>query len=291
MLGVIMDKSLNFIDFLPLFFLLLFTYFYNEFVDIHISDESVYEHEKPQIDEESKEAKKIFYMDLVYSRITENKKTLFEKDTACYIDENNNTDFMLAIDNNNLELAKYLFERNKYNINQKNKNGENALLLCCYWYYDRCYLNYDIIEFLINKKIDVNAKDTNGNTALIKACTHNEPKVIELLLKAGAKVNEKNNNGDTALSTATSSNGFSLISYMLIKAGADTNIKDKYGNNILTSALHGERHFWAEYTDIKTYYHDNFFTNFYFKIEQLLIGDSCCPYHHYSRCFPFNSFN
>ncbi len=53
-----MDRSLNFIDFLPLFFILLFTYFYNEFIDIHISDEFDYEYEKPQIDEESKEAKK-----------------------------------------------------------------------------------------------------------------------------------------------------------------------------------------------------------------------------------------
>ncbi len=217
----------------------------------------------------------MFYLNLEYSSITNDKKTLFEKDTACYIDENNNTDFMLAIEANNLELAKYLFKRNKYDINHKNKNGENALLLCCYWYYDRCYLNDDIIEFLINEKIDVNAKDKDGNTALIKACTHNDSKAIELLLNAGAKVNEKNNGGDTALSTATSSNGFSLISLMLTKAGADTSIKDKQGNNILTSALHGERHYWAEYTDTKTYYHDNFFTKFYFKIEQLLIGDAC----------------
>ena len=34
-----MDRSLYFIDFLPLFFLLLFTYFYNEYIDIHIDDD------------------------------------------------------------------------------------------------------------------------------------------------------------------------------------------------------------------------------------------------------------
>ncbi len=45
------------------------------------------------------------------------------------------------------------------------------------------------------------------------------------------------------------------------------------------------------YTDTKTYYHDNFFTRFYYRVEELLLGPTCCPYHLYSLRFPFNSFN
>ena len=290
-----MDRSLNFIDYLPLFFLLLFTYFYNEYIDIHNNDEEQFDYVAPQYeedDEDIKEKERIAKLKYDYQNLTQiYNKTTFDKRNNYYIDKNKSNDFMLSVESNNLELAQYLYEKNRYDINQINTNGENALLLCCYWYYDRCYLNEDIIEYLVKNKINVNQKDKNGNTALMKACTHNNPRVIKILLDAGAKVNEKNNEGETAISIAAGYNGFSFIVFMLVEAGANLNDRDKDGNTLLTLALQGERHFWAVYTDTKTYYHDNFFTRFYYKMELLLLGESCCPYHLFSSRFPFKSFN
>lgn len=60
-----------------------------------------------------------------------------------------------------------------------------------------------IVEFLINKGADINAKDELGNTALIYA-TYGSDNIdmIECLLSLGADKEIKNNNGVTALMVA-----------------------------------------------------------------------------------------
>lgn len=110
-------------------------------------------------------------------------------------------------------------------------------------------------------------------------------------MEAGADVNEKNNKGETPISITAREFGLSYVLYFLIKAGADINERNEYGENITTVALRSERHFWAVYTDTRTYGHDNFFTRFYYRVEELLLGGTCCPYHLYPIRFPFNSFN
>ncbi len=288
-----MDRSLYFIDFLPLFFLLLFTYFYNEYIDIHIDDdEYIFESQvepKKELSENEKlnnEFKKI---------INEYNKTKFDNEKNCFVDEFGNTDFMLAVKANNFKVAKYLFEHNKYDINQKNNNGENALLLCEYgnrgWLDQYHYVKPDMVEFLVDQGIEVNIKDEEGNTPLIKACYGNNSLIVKKLLEAGAEVNGKNNKGETPISIIAREFGLSYVLYFLIKAGADINERNQYGENIITVALHSERHYWAVYTDTRTYGHDNFFTRFYYRVEELLLGGTCCPYHLYPIRFPFNSFN
>ena len=196
-----MDKSLYFIDFLPLFFLLLFTYFYNEYIDIYKDDdEYIFESHIKQTEElDEKEIINNEFQKIIH----EYNKTKFDKKRNCYVDEFGNTDFMLAVKANNLLVAKYLFKQNKYDINQKNINGENALLLCEYgdrgWLDQYYYVKPDMVEFLVDKGIEVNIKDEEGNTPLIKACYGNNSLIVKKLLKAGADVNEKNNKGETPI--------------------------------------------------------------------------------------------
>ena len=179
--------------------------------------------------------------------------------------------------------------------NEKNDKGENALLICDYGscdiphYYD--YVKPDMVEFLVDNGIEVNIKDKDGNTPLIKACYGNNSAIVRKLLKAGAEVNVKNDKGETPITIVANKHGLSLVLPLLVEAGADINERNKYGKNIITAALQSERYFWAKYTDSKTYYHDNFFTRFYYRVEELLLGPTCCPYHLYSLRFPFNSFN
>lgn len=90
-----------------------------------------------------------------------------------------------------------LGEWNIYNryINHVNKKNENALLLCCKYTSNNVY---DIINFFINKKININRCDTRLNNALHVICGNNRVtnqtkfKIVQLLLDYDIDVNSKN---------------------------------------------------------------------------------------------------
>ena len=60
----------------------------------------------------------------------------------------------------------------------------------------------NILQGLLDRGADVNAKDSGGNTALIWAAWYGCVDVVRLLLDNGADVNVKNNFGDSALALA-----------------------------------------------------------------------------------------
>lgn len=110
---------------------------------------------------------------------------------------------------------------------------------------------------------DVNAKNNDGETALITASKLNDYKTVKRLIDAGADVNAKNNDGETALIAATKigddkaddncdhNYGHYTITCLkvieiidvsdiikaLIAAGADVNIKNNDGTTALIEAL------------------------------------------------------
>jgi ankyrin repeat protein len=57
----------------------------------------------------------------------------------------------------------------------------------------------NIVQGLLNKGVDVNAKDSNGNTVLMWAAWYGRTNIVKLLLDNGANVNAKNNFGHTTL--------------------------------------------------------------------------------------------
>ena len=63
---------------------------------------------------------------------------------------------------------------------------------------------YDrVLEFLIEKKVDLNATDEDGWTALHFAAMANAENSVKALLKAGAKSDLKNSDGEVAADLAT----------------------------------------------------------------------------------------
>lgn len=60
----------------------------------------------------------------------------------------------------------------------------------------------DIAKGLIDHNADVNAKSSNGMTALMIAAAHNNPPMIGLLMESGADPDAKNNQGQTASEVA-----------------------------------------------------------------------------------------
>ena len=105
--------------------------------------------------------------------------------------------------------------------------------------------NVEAIRALIEAGADVNARDSDGETPLMRAALWGNAEAVRVLIEAGADVNAKSDYiGQTALIHAA---GYALwsrdteIVNILIKAGADVNVVD-------TNALHikeGTMMVWA----------------------------------------------
>jgi len=92
----------------------------------------------------------------------------------------------------------------------------------------------EITRLLIEQGIDVNAKNTSGETALYAAAERGHEGVARLLLKMGADIQAKAQHERTALHQAAES-GHEAVVRMLLEKGADIEAKDWYGG----TALHG----------------------------------------------------
>jgi len=78
---------------------------------------------------------------------------------------------------NNLEIIKELVENNEVDVNTRNIFGENILALSN---------NSEVIEYMIQKKANVNAAASSGNTPIYY---QKDLKICEILLKNGANPN------------------------------------------------------------------------------------------------------
>jgi len=76
------------------------------------------------------------------------------------------------------------------------------------------------LRTLVQRKVDVNAAQPDGTTALHWAVVWNNNDAVTLLLRAGADVKARNRYGATPLSEAVTAGGAAMIE-SLLKAGAD----------------------------------------------------------------------
>lgn len=125
---------------------------------------------------------------------------------------------------NSLDFFKYL-EGLGIAPNIKNNNGKTPL-------HNIAYRNKDIptFNYFIDKGVNVNQADKNGNTALINASGRNSLEIIKLLSDKTSDINHKNNDGKSAL-TYSLRNKPEIVQYLIDK-GADVQLVDKKGNNV-----------------------------------------------------------
>ena len=95
----------------------------------------------------------------------------------------------------------------------------------------------EIVQLLLEKGADVNAKDNDGRTALMFAAEKGHTEIVQILLKKGADVNAEDEYGGTALMIAAE-NGHTEIIKLLLEKGADVNAKDWYGKTALMYAAY-----------------------------------------------------
>lgn len=91
-------------------------------------------------------------------------------------------------------------------------------------------------KLIIDKKADINAQCSAGNTALHIAAGKNNSNLIDLLITNKASINAQNNSGDTPVYTALKwchvDNILSLLEHDI-----DPNIQNQYGNKLLNIAV------------------------------------------------------
>lgn len=94
------------------------------------------------------------------------------------------------------------------------------------------------VHFLLDRSININTKDENGDTALITAAKNNAPAgLLQILLNAGAAINATNKSGETTLMTAIKQHIPAASVKTLLHQGADVNKADNSGESPLRHAV------------------------------------------------------
>ena len=91
-------------------------------------------------------------------------------------------------------------------------------------------------EYFINKGVDVNQSDKNGNTAFVNAVNGSNNDVAIKLFPMVKNINHSNVDGYSALTYAVRRNNGELFNFLLSK-NASLNIADKKGNNLVYHAF------------------------------------------------------
>lgn len=115
-------------------------------------------------------------------------------------------------------------------VDAKDTNGVTALHIAS-------GLTPEMFRIVIERSADVDAQmSPDGITPLMFATLVKNPEIVEMLLKHGANTEIKDNNGETALIYAIKQNSEEIIE-MLIKSGANVNAKSSTGNSLLYWAI------------------------------------------------------
>ena len=135
----------------------------------------------------------------------------------------------IADEGRKMVVVKRLLEAGA-DVNAKDNDGQTALMLAS----TNNRRDLRVASELLKAGADVNAKGNDGQTALMLASWVGK-EVVSELLKAGADVNAKDNDSWTALMLASRAGRTEVVD-MLLKAGADMNAKDTHGQTALMLA-------------------------------------------------------
>lgn len=99
----------------------------------------------------------------------------------------------------------------------------------------------DVMAYLINKGVHLEAKNCMGDTPLAISVHQNHYQAAQILLEAGADVNTTNKRLETPLHTALSNNR-NDIAMLLLQFGADIDAQDGKGNTPLYDSVLDKNH-------------------------------------------------
>jgi len=97
--------------------------------------------------------------------------------------------------------------------------------------------NFEMVKFLVENGVDINATNDVGNTALHIAADRGFDEILELLLQNKADVDIKNQLGKTPLVYAVGGGRGISVAELLIDNGADINVREKHGKTLLIRSV------------------------------------------------------
>lgn len=94
----------------------------------------------------------------------------------------------------------------------------------------------EVVELLIEKRLEINTRDSEGKTAMMYASESGNKEVVEVFLKKGVEVNLLDKQGKTALIYASLKHSNKEVVKILIEAGAEVDAVDKSGKTAMMYA-------------------------------------------------------
>lgn len=136
-----------------------------------------------------------------------------------------------ALHSYKLDLVKYFIEQGA-NFNAL----DNQLGIFSFWSHSALNSNLEALAYMLEKGLDVNMKDQNGNTIFhFQGFRH--PEIAKFLIRNGADINIKNKSHNTPLHCAVDAFSLNGVKF-IVELGADFNIQDKEGSTPLQKAEH-----------------------------------------------------
>jgi ankyrin repeat protein len=167
------------------------------------------------------------------------------------------TPLLAASYNGYVEIVKLLLDKGA-DINAKSGDGYTALILAsAYGHAKSGYIilnknifaspnRYtEIVKLLLDKGADINERDSDNATALLRASQNGLMEVVKLLLNKGADVNVRNINDATPLMVASTGGHTEIVKLLLVK-GADLNVKTKIDGVDYTALKIAKKKGWKE---------------------------------------------
>jgi len=92
------------------------------------------------------------------------------------------------------------------------------------------YRNPTVAKALLDAGANINARDSNGHTALLSCIEQDPPEITRLLVERGIDVNARDYQGNTALMLLCSNQFASVLSLpILLQGGADASLRNSEG--------------------------------------------------------------
>ena len=157
-----------------------------------------------------------------------------------YKNDNGQWFLFVAVENDNVRMVNLLLEKG-VDVNVTNDYNNTALFIAA--------INgrEDVVKLLLEKGADINKATIDGETILMGAINYDEEEVIKILLaydEEGVRVdlNARNNDGVTALIRAVEHGNTEIVG-AVVEAGADMKIRDNYGNTpLIRASMVGEEY-------------------------------------------------
>ncbi len=143
-------------------------------------------------------------------------------------DDRGNTAVMLAINSDNQTVLKALLDAGA-NITELSNDSESL----------HAIFNSgkdSILIMLLEKGINANAENKNGETLLLRASKANKDELIDVLIKYGADVNKGDLLENTPIMYAANNSNLNKVQ-LFINVGAKINVTNLQGNTILSHAV------------------------------------------------------